>query len=162
MLIEYPHRDEIADLQNETAGLLEQTVSALDTCRPSATIVSDWRNGLGDPRSAFRGLLRELGECAGQLRSSLKSLVEHDVIDRKRKQCVRFTSEIGDSILDGGVDDWIAVELVGNPFVVSFEQILVDAIVLVEQLQGGFQTLGETVDRRRRRGIRNRRRGLRG
>ena len=40
-----------------------------------------------------------------------------------------------------------AIELVGNRFVVLFEQVLVDAVVLVEQLQCGFETLGEAVDR---------------
>ena len=78
----------------------------------------------------------------------LKSLIEHHVIDRQRKERVGLAAEVGDAILDRGVYDRIGVELVRDRFVVPFEQVLIEAIVFVEQLQRRLKALGEAVNRR--------------
>ena len=46
------------------------------------------------------------------------------------------------------IDDGAAVDLVWNAGVVPFEEILVDAVVLIEQAECGFQPLGKRVNRR--------------
>ena len=55
--------------------------------------------------------------------------------------------EIRDAILDGGIDDGFVIELVGDSLVVPLEEVLVDAVVFVEQLQRRFEALGEAVER---------------
>ena len=76
----------------------------------------------------------------------MQSLVQDDVICRQRKERVGFAREIGNAILDRRVYDRIVVELVGDGFVVAFEEVLVDAIVFIEELQSGFETLRKTID----------------
>ncbi len=66
----------------------------------------------------------------------MKSLVQQHVIDRQGKEHVGLTAEVGDAIFDRGVYDRIGVELVRDRFVVALEEVLVNAVVLVEQLQG--------------------------
>ena len=56
-------------------------------------------------------------------------------------------AEIGDAILDRGIHDRIAVELVRDGFVVALEEVLVDAVVLIKQLQRGFEALREAINR---------------
>ena len=56
-------------------------------------------------------------------------------------------AEVGDAIFDRGVYDGIGVELVGDGLVVPLEEVLVDAVVFIEQLQRRFEPLRETVNR---------------
>ena len=95
----------------------------------------------------FFRILGKLGERASELVRSLKSLVQHYVINRQGKERVGLAAKIGDAILDRGVYDGIAVELVRDGFVVALEEVLVEAVVFVEQLQGGFEAFCETVNR---------------
>jgi len=99
---------------------------------------------LGD--GLFR-IPRKAGERAGEPMRSLHSLGKHNVIDRKRKERIGLAGEVGDARLDRRVHDGIAVELVRDGFVVALEQILVDAVVLIEQLQRGLKTFCEAIDR---------------
>ena len=77
----------------------------------------------------------------------LKTLVQNDVIDGQGKERVGLAAEIGDAILNRGVHDWVAIELVGDGLVVALEEVLVDAVVFIEQFQSGFETLRETINR---------------
>ena len=65
----------------------------------------------------------------------------------REKSVSALRRQIRDAVLDGGVYDGIAVELVGDGFVVSFEEVLIDAVVFIEQLQRGFEPLRQTVNR---------------
>src|ERR1700691_6421647 len=96
------------------------------------------------------GLFRifgKLGERVSQLRYSLKSLVQHDVIDREGEERIGLACEVRDTILDRGINDRIVVELVRNRFVVPFEEVLVEAEVFVEKFQRRLKALGEAVNR---------------
>src|SRR5208283_5720980 len=81
-------------------------------------------------------ILGELGERASELLGNLKSLVQHHVIDRQGKERVGLAGEVGDAVFDRGVYYGVAIELVRDRLVVAFEEVLVDAEVFVEQLQG--------------------------
>ena len=56
-------------------------------------------------------------------------------------------SQVRDTVFDGGVYDGITVEFVGNGLVVSFEEVLIDAVVFVKEFQRGFEALREAVNR---------------
>src|SRR6266849_3246445 len=83
----------------------------------------------------FRNFEQRTSECAGVP----EALEQNYVVDRKRKKCVRFGRKESDAILDGGIYDSIAIELVRDRFVVSLKEVLVDAVVVVEQLEGRFE-----------------------
>ena len=85
---------------------------------------------------SFPWILGELGERGSELLRSLKSLVQHHVINGQGKERVGLAAEIGDAVFDGSVHDGVAIELVRDRFVVAFEEVLVDAVVFVEQLEG--------------------------
>src|SRR5216683_6689960 len=89
----------------------------------------------------FRNLEQRTSECA----SVPKALEQNYVVDRKRKKRVRFGRKESDAICDGGIYDRIAIELVRDRFVVSLEEILVDAVVVVEQLQRRFEAFCQAV-----------------
>jgi len=57
----------------------------------------------------------------------------------KRIQPLGFLGEVTNAILDSRVDDGVCILLVRNWLVVSLEEVLVDAKVLVEELQCRFQ-----------------------
>jgi len=63
-------------------------------------------------------VLRKLRKGASELVHSLKTLVQHDVIDRQGEERVGLAPEIRDAILNRGVYDWVAIELVGDGLVV--------------------------------------------
>src|SRR6266850_7456737 len=84
----------------------------------------------------FRNFEQRTSECA----SVPEALEQNYIVNRKRKERVRFGRKESDAILDGGIYDRIAIELVRDRFVVSLEEVLVDAIVVVEQLQCRFET----------------------
>ena len=96
-------------------------------------------------KSLFR-ILGKLGERASELLGSLKSLVQHHVIDGQGKERVGLAAEVGDAIFDRGVHDGVGIELVGDGFVVPLEEILVDAVVFVEQFQSRFEPFREAID----------------
>src|SRR5579864_3599205 len=75
----------------------------------------------------------------------MESLEEDDVIDGKREQIFGAAPEIGDAIAYGCIDDRIAIQLVRDSFPVPLEEILVDAVALIEKPPGGFEPLRETV-----------------
>src|ERR1700687_4346980 len=84
----------------------------------------------------FRNFEQRTSECA-----SVPEALEQDyVVDRKRKERVRFGRKESDAIFDGGIYDRIAIELVRDRFVVSFEEVLVDSVVVGEQLECRFET----------------------
>src|SRR5229473_7669386 len=91
----------------------------------------------------FRNFQQRTSECS----RVPEALEQNYVVDGKRKKRVRFGRKESDSIFDGGIYDRIAIELVGDSFVVSLEEVLVDAVVVVEQLQCRFEALCETVER---------------
>src|SRR5258708_39675710 len=76
-----------------------------------------------------------------------EALEQNYVVDRKRKKRVRFGRKESDAFFDGGIYDRIAIELVRDRFVVSLEEVLVDAVVVVEQLERRFEALCATVER---------------
>src|SRR5208283_2471412 len=92
-------------------------------------------------------ILGELGERGSELLGNLKSLVQHHVIDGQGKERVGLAAEVGDAVFDRSVHNGAGVEFVGDRFLVAFEEVLVDAVVFVEQLQGRFEALRETVNR---------------
>src|SRR5580700_3861716 len=95
----------------------------------------------------FFRILGKIGERASELVGSLKSLEQQDVIDRQGKERIGFATEVRDAIFDRGINDRIVIELVGNGFVVALEEVLVEAIVFVEQLQRRLKALGEAINR---------------
>src|ERR1700730_5733875 len=94
---------------------------------------------LGGP---FRNFEQRTSECA----SVPEGLEQNYVVDGKRKKRVRFGRKESDAIFDGGIYDRIAIELVRDRFVVSLEEVLVNAVVVVEQLECRFEALCETVE----------------
>jgi len=74
--------------------------------------------------------------------------VEQHVINGHRKKLVGLAAEVGDAVFDRAINDGIAVQSVGNGLVVALEEVLVDAVVFVEQLQSGLETLCEAVNGR--------------
>src|SRR5206468_2471274 len=59
---------------------------------------------------------------------------------------VGFPRKIREAILDGGIYDRVAVELVRDRLVVSSEEVLIDPVVVVEQLKCRFKPLCKTVE----------------
>src|SRR6266699_3216461 len=93
------------------------------------------------------GPFRNIEESTSEGACIAEALAQNYVVDRKRKKCVCFGRKESDAILDGGVNDGFAVELVRDTLVVPFEEILVDAIVVVEQLECRFEALCQAVER---------------
>src|SRR5229473_1288516 len=85
----------------------------------------------------FRNFEQRTSECA----SVPEPLEQNYVVDGEGKKRVRFGRKESDAIFDGCVYDRIAIELVWDRFVVSLEEVLVDAVVVVEQLQCRFKAL---------------------
>src|SRR5438105_15496539 len=96
---------------------------------------------------SFGGPFRNFEEGASECACVTEALEKHDVIDRKRKKRVSFACKIRKAILDGGIYDWFAIELVRDALFVPLEEVLIDAVVVVEQLEGRFETLREAVER---------------
>src|SRR5712692_8287372 len=94
----------------------------------------------------FNGPFRNFEETASECASVPEALEQNYVVDGKRKKRVRFGRKESDSIFDGGIYDRIAIELVRDRFVVSLEEILVDAVVVVEQLQRRFEAFCQAVE----------------
>ena len=148
LLVEHPHGEEVADLEDEASGFLKQRcLSIADVLAKNDELLLTEKCARRSA-TAFLGFLGNSASALPSLSRSLKSLVQHDVIHRQGKERVGFAAEVGDAILDRGVNDWIGVELVRDGLVVALEEVLVDAVVFVEQLQRRFKALRETVNRR--------------
>src|SRR5712692_4099404 len=87
----------------------------------------------------FGGTFLNFEERPSECASVPKALEQNYVVDRKRKKRVRFGGKESDAIFDGGIYDRIVIELVRDRFVVSLEEVLVDAVVVVEQLECRFE-----------------------
>src|SRR5258708_36950861 len=85
----------------------------------------------------FLNFQQRTSECA----SVPEALEQNYVVDRKRKERVRFGRKESDAIFDGGIYDRIAIELVRDRFVVPFSEVLVDAGFVIEQLQRRFSAV---------------------
>src|SRR6266850_4706516 len=72
--------------------------------------------------------------------------MENHVVDGKREKGVGLATEVGNAILDRGINNWVAVEFVRDGFVVALEKVLVDAIVVAKKFQCGLETLRECID----------------
>src|SRR5712691_3592200 len=89
----------------------------------------------------FRDFEQRTSECA----SVPEALEQNYVVGGKRKKRVRFGRKESDAIFDGGIYDRIAIELVRDRFVVSLEEVLVDAVVVVEKKEGRIEEESEKV-----------------
>src|SRR4029077_19859237 len=83
----------------------------------------------------FRDFEQRTSECA----SVPEPLEQNYVVDGKRKKRVRFGRKESDAIFDGGIYDRIAIELVRDRLVVPFEEVLIDAVVVIEKLKCRFE-----------------------
>src|SRR5712692_12036209 len=87
----------------------------------------------------FGGTFLNFEERPSECASVPEALEQNYVVDGKRKKRVRFGRKESDAIFNGGIYNSIAIELVRDRFVVSFEEVLVDAVVVVEQLECRFE-----------------------
>src|SRR5712692_7050106 len=95
----------------------------------------------------FNGPFRNFEETASECASVPEALEQDYVVDGKRKKRVRFGRKESDAIFDGGIYDRIAIELVRDRFVVPFEEVLIDAVVVIEKLECRFEALCEAIER---------------
>src|SRR6266849_5882190 len=91
----------------------------------------------------FLNFQQRTSECA----SVPEALEQNYVVDRKRKKRVRFGRKESDASFDGGIYDRIAIELVRDRFVVPFEEVLIDAVVVIEKLECRFEAFCEAIER---------------
>src|ERR1700756_1647400 len=87
----------------------------------------------------FGGVVRKFEEGVSERACVTKPFKQNDVIDRKRKKRVGFACKIRQTILDGCIYDRSVIELVGDILVVPLEEVLVDAIVFVEEFKCRFE-----------------------
>ena len=80
----------------------------------------------------FNGSFRNFQETASECAGVPEALEQNYVVDGEGKKRVRFGRKESDAIFDGCVYDSVTVELERNRLVVSFEEILVDAIVVIK------------------------------
>src|SRR5258708_30371472 len=93
LFVEHSYGEEVADLEDEAAGFLQQ-------CRLSVVDVLPQNDGLLFTRQMrpqigkrFLGILGKLGERGSEFPRSLKSPVQHDVIYRHGKKCDGLTAQ---------------------------------------------------------------------
>src|SRR6266403_426092 len=96
---------------------------------------------------SFGGPLRNFKDGASERPCVAEALAQNYVVNRKRKKRVCFGRKESDAILDGGVYDRFSIELVRDTLVVPFEEVLVDAVVVVEQFECRFEALCQAVER---------------
>src|SRR5271157_3575992 len=136
LFVENPNSEEVADLEDEAAGFLNERclgVADVLTKNDSLPLRGEMRPEIG---KGLPWILRELGERGSELLGNLKSLVQHHIIDGQGKESVGLAAEVRDAVFDRGVHYGVGVEPVGDCFVVAFEEVLIDTVVFVEQLQG--------------------------
>src|SRR5260370_40199731 len=95
----------------------------------------------------FGGVVREFEEGASERECVTEDVKQNDVVDRKRKKRVSFACKICQTILDGCIYDRSVIELVRDILVVPLEEVLVDAVVFVEELERRFEALCQAVKR---------------
>src|SRR5438270_5727181 len=95
----------------------------------------------------FGRLLRNGDERSRERARVAEAFEENDVIDRQREKRVRFARKIREAILDGRVHNRLAIEPVLDRLVVPLEEVLIDAVVVVKQLERRFKPLGQAVER---------------
>src|SRR6267378_3207396 len=147
LFVEQTDRQEIVDLENEALDLLEQARLALSDLAVEEADLFATREMRAEFTESFGGPFRNIQEGTSEGPCIAEALAQNYVVDRKRKKCVCFGRKESDAILDGGVNDGFTIELVRDRFVVPFEEILVDAIVVVEQLECRFEALCQAVER---------------
>ena len=98
-------------------------------------------------RKRFGRLLRNGDERSRERARVAEAFEENDVIDRQREKPVRFARKIREAILDGRVHNRLAIEPVRDRFVIPFEEVLIDAVVVVKQLERRFKPLREACER---------------
>src|SRR5208283_4576263 len=136
LFVEHPNSEEVADLEDEAAGFLNERCLGVADMLPKndgLPLGGEVRPEIG---KGLPWILGELGERGSKLLGNLKSLVQHHIIDGQGKESVGLAAEVGDAVFDRSVHHRVGIELVGDGFVVALEEVLVDAIVFVEQLQG--------------------------
>src|SRR5205823_13389221 len=126
---------------NEALDLLEQAYLALSDLPVEEGDLFSTREMRAEFTESFRGPFRNFKEGASECLCGAEALAQNYVVDRKRKKRFCFGRKESDTILDGGVNDGIAIELVRDTLVVPFEEVLVDAVVVVEQLERRFEAL---------------------
>src|SRR5580704_11814087 len=147
LLIEHADGKEVTDLQDEAVRLLQQCgLGNADVPGKSDDLLLRGKMRM-QIRKSLLWILGQIGERASQLVRSSQSLVQNHVIDGQRKQRVGLAAKISDAVLNRGVYDGIVVELVRNCFIVPLEQVLVDAVIFIEQLQRRFQALSQAINR---------------
>src|SRR5258708_1093134 len=147
LLVEYPDREEVADLQDEAPGFLKQHGLGISNALPEDDNLLLGRKMRLQVVDGFFRVLRKLRKGASEFMHSLKTLIQNHVIEGQGKQSGSLDAEIGDAILNRSVYDGVSIELVRDGLVVALEEVLVDAVVFVEQFQSGFETFRETVKR---------------
>ena len=100
MLIEHPHGEEVADLEDEATGFLKQRCLSIADMLPKNDGALLTRKMRSQIRKGFSRVLGQLGYRASQLVGGLKSLIQDDVIDRQGKKCVGLAAQVGDAIFD--------------------------------------------------------------
>src|SRR6266436_2151617 len=143
LFVEHSYGEEVADLEDEAAGFLQQRRLSVVDVLPQNDGLLLTRQMRPQTGKRFLRILGKLGERSSEFPRGLKSLVKHYVIDRQGKERVGLAAEVGDAVFDRGINDRIAVKLVGDGLVVALEEVLVDAVVFIEELQSRLKTLAE-------------------
>src|SRR5271168_3429035 len=147
LLVERADSKEVAYLQDEAPDFLKQHGLGISNVLPEGDNLLLGRKMRLQIGEGFFRILRKLRKCSSELMHSLKTLVQHDVINRQGEERVGLAPEMRDAILNGSVYDGVSIELVRDGLVVALEEVLVDAVVFVEQFQSGFKTLREGINR---------------
>jgi hypothetical protein len=114
--------------------------------------VSRWTGICKKPRREFPpatpGIVWKFQKRTGKRGPSGQRGTKNHDVGGKRKKASGFFLEIRHAIPDRRIDHGFAAEGVRNGLTVSLEQKLIQAVVLIEQPQGGFKPLGQHVHRR--------------
>src|SRR5579883_1037014 len=142
-------RAEVANLEDEVAGLAEQGgAGALDLGINQDHLVAAREISLELPPRLAR-LGAELRKARDERLLIPEALEEDDEIDFQGIEGFGLAPQKLDPALNGCVNDRAAVGLVGNLLAIGFQKVLVDPALFIEDSEGGFQALGEIINRRR-------------
>src|SRR5258708_30434722 len=147
LLVEHADSKEVAYLEDEAPGFLKQHGLGISNVLPEGDNLLLGRKMRLQIGEGFFRILRKLRKGACEFMHGLKTLVQNHVIEGQGKQSVSLSAEIGDAIINRSVNDGVSIELVRDGLVVALEEVLIDAVVFVEQFQSGFETFRETVKR---------------
>jgi hypothetical protein len=138
LFVEHPHGEEVADLEDEAAGFLKQRCLGIGDVLAKNDVLVFTRKMSPQMGEGLFWIPRELGKRGSELIRCRKSLMQNHVVNRKGEKRVCFCAQVGDAVFDRSINNRIGVKLVGDGLVVALEEVLVDAIVFVEQFQSGF------------------------